>query len=61
MRRWRAGGIGCILKRQRIFGGQGIEPFHPFVEIAFEVPRADEHYHVPLLLTPYGYSTYRGS
>jgi 5-hydroxyisourate hydrolase len=43
------------------FRGRGIEPFHPFVEIAFEVRRADEHYHVPLLLTPHGYSTYRGS
>ncbi|MGC2297693.1 MAG: hydroxyisourate hydrolase [Acidobacteriaceae bacterium] len=43
------------------FGGRGVEAFHPFVEIAFEVRHADEHYHVPLLLTPYGYSTYRGS
>jgi 5-hydroxyisourate hydrolase len=43
------------------FRGQGIEAFHPFAEIAFEVRRADEHYHVPLLLTPHGYSTYRGS
>jgi 5-hydroxyisourate hydrolase len=43
------------------FRGQGIEAFHPFVEIAFEVRKADEHYHVPLLLTPHGYSTYRGS
>jgi 5-hydroxyisourate hydrolase len=43
------------------FRGQGNEAFHPFVDIAFEVRRADEHYHVPLLLTPHGYSTYRGS
>ncbi|MGA7352602.1 MAG: hydroxyisourate hydrolase, partial [Acidobacteriaceae bacterium] len=32
------------------FRGQGIEAFHPFVEVAFEVRKADEHYHVPLLL-----------
>ncbi len=34
--------------------------FYPFVEIVFEII-TDEHYHVPLLLNPYGYSTYRGS
>jgi len=33
---------------------------YPFVEIIFEIS-ADEHYHIPLLLSPYGYSTYRGS
>ena len=31
------------------------------VVIRFGVARPDEHYHVPLLLSPYGYSTYRGS
>ena len=31
------------------------------IEIAFGVNDADQHYHVPLLLSPYGYSTYRGS
>ena len=34
--------------------------FYPEVVVAFTVA-ADEHYHVPLLLTPHGYSTYRGS
>lgn len=34
--------------------------FFPFVEIVFSVS-ANEHYHVPLLLNPFGYSTYRGS
>lgn len=33
----------------------------PLVVIAFEVRNPDEHYHIPLLLSPYGYSTYRGS
>jgi 5-hydroxyisourate hydrolase len=31
------------------------------VTIVFEVERPEQHYHVPLLLNPYGYSTYRGS
>jgi 5-hydroxyisourate hydrolase len=35
--------------------------FYPYVEIVFAVEAADRHYHVPLLLSPFGYSTYRGS
>ena len=35
--------------------------FFPQVTIIFRVESPDEHYHVPLLLSPYGYSTYRGS
>lgn len=38
----------------------GTPTFYPFVEICFEVAAA-EHYHVPLLLNPFGYATYRGS
>ena len=34
--------------------------FYPFVEITFEITSSD-HYHVPLLLNPFGFSTYRGS
>ena len=42
--------------------GRKQEPtFYPVVRIVFEVTDASEHYHVPLLLNPYGYSTYRGS
>jgi 5-hydroxyisourate hydrolase len=42
------------------FKSQGTKAFYPEVTIAFEVTDAS-HYHVPLLLNPYGYSTYRGS
>ena len=35
--------------------------FYPEVVIAFELADAAEHYHVPLLIAPFGYSTYRGS
>ncbi|KAI8048562.1 hypothetical protein BDF22DRAFT_702781 [Syncephalis plumigaleata] len=35
--------------------------FYPFVEIVFELSAPEEHYHIPLLLSPYSYSTYRGS
>jgi 5-hydroxyisourate hydrolase len=39
----------------------GRDSFYERVEIQFRVTSASEHYHVPLLLSPFGYSTYRGS
>jgi 5-hydroxyisourate hydrolase len=42
------------------FRKSGREGFYKSITIDFVV-RADEHYHVPLLLSPFGYSTYRGS
>jgi len=38
-----------------------VDGFYQEVTIAFEVRDASQHYHVPLLLSPFGYSTYRGS
>jgi 5-hydroxyisourate hydrolase len=35
--------------------------FYPYVPVIFEVADTTQHYHVPLLLSPFGYSTYRGS
>jgi len=43
------------------FALSGQAGFFPHVEIAFTVDDGAAHYHVPLLLSPYGYSTYRGS
>lgn len=43
------------------FEKSGTRGFYPVVRVVFEVQAPDEHYHVPLLLSPYGYSTYRGS
>jgi len=40
---------------------RGDAGFYPFVSIAFTVGDAAQHHHVPLLLSPFGYSTYRGS
>lgn len=45
----------------KYFAQQKRAAFYPHVEIAFVVEKADEHFHVPLLLSPFGYSTYRGS
>jgi 5-hydroxyisourate hydrolase len=35
--------------------------FYPEVVVVFTIADADQHYHVPVLLNPFGYSTYRGS
>ena len=42
------------------FAAQGTTAFYPEVAVTFTV-RDDAHHHVPLLLSPFGYSTYRGS
>lgn len=34
--------------------------FYPFIEVVFEI-KDDKHYHVPITLSPFGYSTYRGN
>jgi 5-hydroxyisourate hydrolase len=39
----------------------GADAFYPRVVVEFEVRDGFQHYHVPLLLSPFGYSTYRGS
>jgi 5-hydroxyisourate hydrolase len=39
----------------------GRPAFYPRVEVLFHVDAPDEHHHIPLLLSPFGYSTYRGS
>jgi len=43
------------------YESQGLAGLYPYVDIVFEVKSPDQHYHIPLLLTANGYSTYRGS
>jgi len=43
------------------FADRGEASFYPYVSIIFAVTDPSEHYHVPLLLNRFGYSTYRGS
>jgi len=43
------------------FRAQGLETLYSEVSVTFEVRNPGEHYHVPLLLSPFAYSTYRGS
>ncbi len=43
------------------FAARGVPAFYPEVSVVFEVREPAQHHHVPLLLSPFGYSTYRGS
>ena len=57
-------GSGFVAGTYRLtFDTAGYQPgaFFPEVSIVFTVSDTAQHYHVPLLLSPFGYSTYRGS
>jgi len=43
------------------FAARGVPTFYPEVTVTFEATSDTDHYHVPLLLSPFAYSTYRGS
>lgn len=43
------------------FQALGVRAFYPEVDVIFQIHNPREHHHVPLLLSPFGYSTYRGS
>ncbi len=43
------------------FAARRVECFHPEVLVRFTVAADQRHYHIPLLLSPYSYTTYRGS
>jgi len=43
------------------FAASGQPAFYPEVVVTFEIAATREHYHIPLLLSPFSYTTYRGS
>lgn len=43
------------------FAGIGRETFYPEVIVMFTIGDPDQHYHVPVLLSPFGFGTYRGT
>ena len=57
----RAGRYELTFDTAAYFIGRKISGFYPFVEIAFAVRQGEQHLHIPLLLSPHGYTTYRGS
>ena len=56
-----AGTYRLVFETGAWFAAQGVAAFYPEVQVAFTVRDAGAHHHVPLLLSPFGYSTYRGS
>lgn len=50
-----------VFETEEYFARSQTATFYPKVEIFFRVAANEKHYHVPLLLAPFGYSTYRGS
>jgi 5-hydroxyisourate hydrolase len=56
-----AGTYRLTFDTRAYFAGRKIASLYPQIMIVFEVRDAQEHYHIPLLLSPFGYSTYRGS
>jgi 5-hydroxyisourate hydrolase len=49
-----------LFETRAYFDKEGKEGFYPEVPVIFEI-KDTEHYHIPLLLNPFGYTTYRGS
>ncbi|TFK36984.1 hypothetical protein BDQ12DRAFT_686197 [Crucibulum laeve] len=50
-----------VFKTKDYFDRTNRQSFYPWVEIAFTIENPKEHYHVPLLISPYSFTTYRGS
>ena len=55
------GDYRVVFKTGDYFKKQNLESFFPEIPVEFHINKVNEHYHVPLLLSQYGYSTYRGS
>lgn len=56
-----AGTYTLVFDTGPYFAARGQDSFYPQVAVTFTVTDPRQHYHVPLLLSPYAYSTYRGS
>ncbi len=56
-----AGMYRLTFHTEQYFRSRGTEGLYPSVPVVFTVRDSSAHYHIPLLLSPFGYSTYRGS
>ena len=59
--RLEAGDYRLLFASGEYFAARGETGFYPEVVVVFTVADGSDHYHVPVLLSPFGYSTYRGS
>lgn len=56
-----AGTYRIQFETKKYFDAQNLKCFYPNVPVIFEIEDTNQHYHVPLLISPFGFSTYRGS
>jgi 5-hydroxyisourate hydrolase len=50
-----------VFDTESYYAREGVRGLYPVVEVTFSVRDGETHYHIPLLLSPHGYTTYRGS
>ncbi|NOK13729.1 hydroxyisourate hydrolase [Corallococcus exercitus] len=58
---WRAGEYRVVFRTGEFYARKNQSTFFPEIPVVFRVDSASQHYHVPLLLSPFGFSTYRGN
>lgn len=58
---WAAGDYRVVFRTGEFYARQKQPSFFPEIPVVFRVESAKQHYHVPLLLSPFGFSTYRGN
>jgi 5-hydroxyisourate hydrolase len=56
-----AGTFELVFETGDYFARRGERPFHPRITVTFDVTDGSQHHHVPLLLSAFGFTTYRGS
>lgn len=56
-----AGDYRVVFKTGQHYANLKQETFFPEIPVQFHVDKVNEHYHIPLLLSPFGFSTYRGN
>jgi len=56
-----AGRYKVLFVTESYFKNLKLKAFYPYADIVFEIEGDGQHYHIPLLLSPFGYTTYRGS
>lgn len=61
LEKWSAGEYRVVFRTGEFYAGRQQASFFPEIPVVFRIEDAQQHYHVPLLLSPFGFSTYRGN